>query len=81
VIAEYAPELVGKDFVQSAACALQAIEAFKSTADLSTRLRFAEALSEQQAQWTARGEPMPVWATLKLLREHESDAVGMRSDA
>lgn len=81
LIAEHAPELAGKDFVQSAAYVLEAIEAFKNRADPSARLRFAEALSEQQAQWAARGEPMPVWATLKLLREHKSDADRMRSDA
>lgn len=72
LIAAHAPELVGKDFVQSAAYVLEAIEAHRQRADLVSRLKLAKTLAEQQAQWAAQGEPMPPWATLKLLRELES---------
>ncbi|MFD2274811.1 hypothetical protein ACFS07_36600 [Undibacterium arcticum] len=70
LIAANAPELVGKDFVEAGAYILQAIDTFKSSTPAAAQQRFTEALAQEQAEWAGRGTPMPLWATLALLRKN-----------
>lgn len=73
LIAENVPELVGKDFVHASTYILDAIDKFKAGASANAQQRFFDALTQHQAEWTRHGTPMPQWATLKLLREVETE--------
>ncbi|KDP88626.1 hypothetical protein CF70_029430 [Cupriavidus sp. SK-3] len=72
LVAENAPELIGKNFGEAAAYTLGALDKFMATASPFAQRLFADALLKQQAEWSRQGQPMPIWATLRLLRQVES---------
>lgn len=80
LIAEKAPEIVGMDFAQAAVYILGEIDKFKMAASAEQATAFASALIQHQLEWRVRGEPMPPWATLALLRQFSADRPGVPAD-
>jgi hypothetical protein len=72
LVAEFAPELKGMSFVEASKYILDAADRFKASATPALRQRFADMLAEHQAEWNKRGQPMPLWASLQLLRTLEA---------
>ena len=72
LIAEHAPELVGKSFVEASAYTLEAIDKFKANSALVLQQAFHDVLQKHQAEWQDHGRPMPAWAILGLLRRMET---------
>ena len=81
LIAEVAPELVGKEFVEASAYTLEEIDRFNAKATPDAKKAFYDALSASLAAWTRCGETMPIWATLPLLRRVETAWALSRSRA
>ena len=72
LIAAYAPELVGKDFVAASAYVLAAIDRFNAVATTSYRKAFVIELDKEHELWRRQGKEVTPWATLSVLRRVET---------
>jgi hypothetical protein len=72
LIATFAPELNGMSFAEAYKYILDAVDKFKERATPESRQYFADLLAKHQMEWERRGQPMPQWATLELLRKIEA---------
>lgn len=73
LIAEQAPELVGKSDVEGMAYVLEKIQEWNEICTPEEAATFASRLKASQDSFTAEGLTMPYWGNLVVLRRYQAE--------